>query len=64
MKHRQLHVFPSSKYTVAIIEKRNEFKMKAFWDIARRGLIGVDRRFRGAYFLYHKGDTLMMEAVL
>jgi hypothetical protein len=37
--------------------------MKAFWDIAPRGLIGVDRHFRGAYFLYHKSDTLMMEAV-
>jgi hypothetical protein len=30
-------------------------KMRVFWDIAPYSLVGVDRRFRGAYCL-HQGD--------
>jgi hypothetical protein len=29
--------------------------MTAFWDIAPSNLVGVDRRFRGAYCLHHQG---------
>jgi hypothetical protein len=36
--------------------------MSVFWDIAPCRLVGVDRRFRGSYCLYHQG-TLTMEAV-
>jgi hypothetical protein len=32
-------------------------KTKAFWDIISCSLIGVDRRFRGAYCFHHQGDT-------
>jgi hypothetical protein len=41
-------------------------KIRAFWDVSPCSLIGVDRRFRRAYCLHHKGDeinALMMEAV-
>jgi hypothetical protein len=31
-------------------------KMRAFWDIAPCNLVGVDRRFRGAYCLHHHPD--------
>jgi hypothetical protein len=31
-------------------------KIRAFWDVARCSL-GVDRRFKGAYCLYHQGDS-------
>jgi hypothetical protein len=31
-------------------------KMTAFWDIAPRSLVEVNRRFRGAYCLHHQGD--------
>jgi hypothetical protein len=31
-------------------------KLRAFWDIAPCSLVGVDRRFRGAYCLHHQGD--------
>jgi hypothetical protein len=29
--------------------------MKAFWDIAPCSLLGVERRFRGAYCFHHQG---------
>jgi hypothetical protein len=32
-------------------------KMTAFWDIAPFSLVEVDRRFRGVYWLHHKGDN-------
>jgi hypothetical protein len=28
-------------------------KMRAFWDIVVCSLVGIDRRFRGAYCLHH-----------
>jgi hypothetical protein len=31
-------------------------KMRAFWDVTPCSLVGVDRRFRGAYCLHHQGD--------
>jgi hypothetical protein len=31
-------------------------KIRAFWDVAPCSLVGADRRFRGAYCLYHQGD--------
>jgi hypothetical protein len=31
-------------------------KIRAFWDIAPCGLLGVDLRFRDAYCLHHQGD--------
>jgi hypothetical protein len=31
-------------------------KMTAFWDIVPCSVVGVDRHFRGAYFLHHQGD--------
>jgi hypothetical protein len=31
-------------------------KSKAFWDIAPCSLLGVDRRFGGAYCLHHEDD--------
>jgi hypothetical protein len=31
-------------------------KMTAYWDIAPCSLVEVDRRFRGAYSLYHQDD--------
>jgi hypothetical protein len=33
-------------------------KMRAFWNIVPFGLVEVDRRFRGAYFLHHHGDEI------
>jgi hypothetical protein len=27
-----------------------------FWNTAPCSLVGVDRRFRGAYFIHHQGD--------
>jgi hypothetical protein len=30
--------------------------MAAFWDTPPCGLVYVDRRFRGAYCIYHQGD--------
>jgi hypothetical protein len=38
--------------------KINQLKIKAFWDVAPCSLVGVDRRFRGAYCL-----AQMMNAV-
>jgi hypothetical protein len=35
-------------------------KIIAFWDIAPCSLV-VDRRFRGAYYLYNRGDELTSE---
>jgi hypothetical protein len=32
-------------------------KMIAFWDTAPCIMVVVDRRFRGAYFLHHQGDS-------
>jgi hypothetical protein len=32
-------------------------KMTAFWDTALFSLVKVDRRFRGAYCVYHQGET-------
>jgi hypothetical protein len=29
------------------------FKIRAIWDVALCSLVGVDRRFRGAYCLHH-----------
>jgi hypothetical protein len=37
-------------------------KFRAFWDIASRSL-GVDRRFRSAYWLTMRLIALMMKAV-
>jgi hypothetical protein len=31
-------------------------KIRAFWDVAPCSLVGVERRFRGAYCLHHQGD--------
>jgi hypothetical protein len=31
-------------------------KIRAFWDVAPCSLVGVDRRFRGAYCLHHQGE--------
>jgi hypothetical protein len=31
-------------------------KMAVFWDFAACSLVEIDRRFRGAYCLHHKGD--------
>jgi hypothetical protein len=39
-------------------------KMIAFWDIAPRSLIVVDRHFRGAYCLHHQGDEWRQDAPL
>jgi hypothetical protein len=39
-----------------------KMKFRVFWDIALCSIIGMDRRFRGAYFLHHQGDKYM-EAV-
>jgi hypothetical protein len=32
-------------------------KMAAFWDVAPRNLIDIDRRFGGGYYLHHQGET-------
>jgi hypothetical protein len=29
-------------------------KMTVFWDVALYGLVEIDRRFRGAYCVYHQ----------
>jgi hypothetical protein len=29
-------------------------KMAVFWDVAPCSLVDTDRRFRGAYYLYHQ----------
>jgi hypothetical protein len=31
-------------------------KFRVFWDVAPCCVVGVDRRFRGAYCLHHQGD--------
>jgi hypothetical protein len=33
-------------------------KIKAFWGVQPCSLVGVDRRFRGAYCLRHQGDKM------
>jgi hypothetical protein len=33
-------------------------KVRAFWDIWLCSLVRVDRRFRGAYCLYHQDDDI------
>jgi hypothetical protein len=38
-------------------------KMTAIWDIGPCSLVGVDRRFRGAYCLCHNPDEVLMEVV-
>jgi hypothetical protein len=35
-------------------------KVRAFWDIALCSLVGVDRRFRGAYCLHDEGDNFFL----
>jgi hypothetical protein len=37
-------------------EKESGLKMTAFWDIAPRSLVKVDRFFRSAYCFHHQGD--------
>jgi hypothetical protein len=34
----------------------NTLEFRVFWDVAHFSHVEVDRRFRGAYRLYHKGD--------
>jgi hypothetical protein len=31
--------------------------MTVFWDVAPYSLVEINRRFRGAYCLYHQGDA-------
>jgi hypothetical protein len=38
----------------------NTLKMRAFWDVASCSLVGVDRRFRGAYYIHHQGDEMSL----
>jgi hypothetical protein len=33
------------------------FKEAEFWDVTPCSLVGTDRRFRGVYCLYHRGDS-------
>jgi hypothetical protein len=35
-------------------------KIRAFWEVAPRSLVGVDRRFRDAYYLHHQGDVKVL----
>jgi hypothetical protein len=38
-------------------------KMREFWDTALCSIVGVDRRFQGAYYLHNQVITLMVEEV-
>jgi hypothetical protein len=38
-------------------------EMTVMWDVAPCSLIGINRRFRGAYSLNHQPIALFMEAV-
>jgi hypothetical protein len=35
-------------------------KFRVVWDVAPCSLVGVDRRFGGAYCLHHQDDDLVM----
>jgi hypothetical protein len=35
--------------------------MKTFWCIAPCSIVGVYRRFRGAYCFYHQGDEITVK---
>jgi hypothetical protein len=37
-----------------------EVKMRVFWNIASCIIVGVDRRFRVAYYLHHQGDETLV----
>jgi hypothetical protein len=39
------------------VRPTNLLRMRAFWDIAPCSLVGVDRRFKGAYCPHHQGDS-------
>jgi hypothetical protein len=39
-------------------------KMKTLWDIASCSLLGLDRRFRGAYCLHHQRDHASFQKAL
>jgi hypothetical protein len=41
---------------VSQFEQKKPVKIRAFYDMVPFSLVGVDRRFRGAYCLYHQGD--------
>jgi hypothetical protein len=44
----------SQLYTMTFqVLKAANMKTRVFWDIAQCSLVGVDRRFRGAYCLHH-----------
>jgi hypothetical protein len=34
-------------------------KCTVFWDVALCSQLGVDRRFRGSYYLHHQGDECL-----
>jgi hypothetical protein len=66
-----MFMFHKSQDTFGIFQilTTANMKMAAFW-ILRRGLVGVNQRFRGTYCLHHQGDKSkpetyrpMMEAV-
>jgi hypothetical protein len=37
-------------------EGKRQLKIRDFWNVAQCSLVGVGRRFRGAYCLHHQGD--------
>jgi hypothetical protein len=60
---RNIFLGPSFSNTSSALKVRNDthqatklLKMAVFWDISPCSLVGVHRRFRGAYCLHHQCD--------
>jgi hypothetical protein len=51
----------NSKKSKSLFTKKYDHKITAFWDTAPCGLVEVDRRFGGAYSLYHQGRIKVYE---
>jgi hypothetical protein len=62
LRHRPANAILTNCFRMCVITDRPAYmlcdisviKMRAFWDIAPCNLVGVDRRFRGTYYIHHK----------
>jgi hypothetical protein len=59
--HHYIHGLVSWPVTVTRVRSVLSLKIRAFWDVSPCSLVRVDRRFRGAYRLYHQGDEIIAE---
>jgi hypothetical protein len=50
-------LFQTAHYNVRFqVLMAASMKIRAFWDVAPCSLVGIDRRFRGAYCLHHQDE--------